>query len=168
MVSSVRHSIITNTTAPAALMPSGDPGVVIAQGQDYAFLSVKRTIITAEIGTGTGQTQDTTSNPTTGFLFAQFQGCSIKNVISASLIKNKTSTNVTVFEQFFDGYNVDATNTRPPSLSFRIVNPVYDDIAKPGYNQDYASLFLLDSGADAASKIANGDRVLVLLELGNS
>jgi hypothetical protein len=164
MVASVRHTVITNGTA--ALIPSGTASIVCSVGQDYSFVTVKRTIITAEIGTGTGQTQDTTSNPTVGFLFAQFQGALIKEVTDISLRKNKTATNVSVFESISWGYAIDATHGMFSNLTFRIVN--YTDTTATGFKAGYSSIYLLDAGGDATSKIANGDRVFMTVELGNS
>lgn len=158
----IRQNTITNTVA--ALIPSGNVAIVCNTGQDYGFECVERTIVTAEIGTGAGQTRDTSSNPTTGFLFAQFQGANIKRVVSAFSIKSSAATNTTVFERF-----VWATGagTSSSSLGFRIVNPS-DSSTTPGWDANYSSLFLLDAGSSGPSQIANGDKVRVLVELGNS
>jgi len=163
MVSVIRQNTITNTAA--ALIPSGSPAIICNVGQDYGFEAIERTFVAAEIGAGANQTQDTASNPTMGFLFAQFQGAHIRRVMSACLVKSSAATNATIFERF-------AWATAAPhiyNIGFRIVNNDNSaaSIALPGYNANYASLFLLDAGDNAVTQIAVGDVVRVLLELGS-
>jgi|KBSSwiStaDraftv2_1062776.scaffolds.fasta_scaffold08672_3 hypothetical protein len=164
MVAAVRHSLITNSTA--ALIPSGNPAIVCSVGQDYSFVTVKRTFIPQEIGNAAGQTQDTASNPTVGFLFAQFQGALIKEVTDISLRKDHVATHVSVFESISWGYAIDDTHAMLSNLSFRIVN--YTDTAAAGFKSGYSSIYLLDLGGDAASSIEDTDRVFMTVELGNS
>lgn len=162
MTTAVRHKDITNPGG--ALIPSGNPLIICNTGQDYCFQTVERTFIAAEIGTAAGETQDTTSNPTIGFLFAQFQGVDIKKVVGAVLKKQITGTHITTFENIAwtspsilagDAYN----------LGFRFVNP-YDAPTTPGYHPNYASLYLLDTGGDANNVIAVGDKVMVIVQVG--
>ena len=147
----VRHAEITNTTNPAAIITV----LPINVGQDYAFETLQRTFITAEIGTEAGQTQDTTSNPTTGFLFAQFQGAHIKNVVSLVLIKAAAATHTTVFNYFV--YS-DGTTPSAVDIGYRIDNTV----------KGQSSLWIIDSGTAAPGQIENGDKVIISLELGNT
>lgn len=158
----IRQNTIINATA--ALIPSGNPLILCNIGQDYGFEAIERTIITAELGTGAGQTRDTTSNPTTGFLFAQFQGAEIKRVVSVAVIKKSAATNVTVFERF--AWAVGA-GTSSYNIGFAYANPS-SATTTAGWNANYSSLFLLDTGSAPGSQIANGDIVRVLVELGNS
>jgi len=163
MVATVRHKDITNTTDPAALMTSGNEAIVCNTGQDYGLQTITRTFITEEIGTGAGETQDTTSDPTMGFLFAQFQGCSIKQVITWGLFKDVAAEHTTVFERL--AWSVAGLSPDVYNLGFRIVNPS-DNPATPGWSAEYASLYLLDAGDNADSQIADGDKLKVLVELG--
>jgi hypothetical protein len=159
-MSVIRQNTIINGTA--ALIPSGSPLILCNVGQDFSFEAIDRTIITAEIGTAAGQTQDTASNPTTGFLFAQFQGAEIRRVVGVSLVKSSAATHTTIFQRF--SWAIGA-GTSSSNLGFAIVNPS-DPSTTAGWNKNYSSLFLLDTGT-GASLIVNGDIVRVLVELGS-
>lgn len=161
MVSSVRHYDVVNSTL--ALLPFGDPALLCNTGQDYGFQYISHAFVASEIGAGAGQTLDTASNPTSGFLFAQFQGASIKQVIYAAVKKDVTGANGgTIFRSF-------AWATVTPhiyNISFRVVNPT--DTTAVGYNPNYASIYMLDTGSNATTQVRTGDRVVMLLDLGNS
>jgi len=163
MVASIRYKDIPNTTG--ALLPSGSPALLCNTGQDYALEYITHIFDASEIGTGSGQTRDTTSNPTTGFLVAQFQGSSIKNIIHAVVKKTVTGANGgTVFRSF-------AWATVTPhiyNISFRIVNSTPADAALPGYNPNYSSIYMLDTGSNAATQAAAADALFLLVSLGNS
>jgi hypothetical protein len=138
MVSSIR-----NTTVPVAAAPliSGNPALLCNSGQDYGLEYIFHIFSAGEIGTGAGQTRDTTSNPTTGFLFAQFQGSQVKQIMSAFVKKTVLGANAaTAFRSF-------AWATVTPhiyNVSFRIVNSDASDSALPGYNPNYSSIYMLD------------------------
>lgn len=162
-MSVIRQNTIINTAA--ALLPSGNPAILCNTGQDYGFEAIERTFVAAEIGAAANQTQDTASNPTMGFLFAQFQGTHIRRVMNAVLVKSSAATHATIFERY-------AWATATPhiyNIGFRIVNNDNSATSQalPGYNVNYSSLFLLDSGDNAATQIAVGDVIRVLLELGH-
>ena len=162
MVSSVRRTDIVNSGV--ALLPFGDPALLCNSGQDLAFELIEHVFIAGEIGTGAGKTLDTTSVPTMGFLLAQFQGAEVKQIVHAVLKKDVTSAHTTVFRSF-------AWATPTPhiyNIAFRAVNPNPVNAAQPGYSPNYASIFLLDSGDNAATQISVGDRLIVLVALGNS
>jgi hypothetical protein len=169
MVSSVRHQEITNASG-AVILPGNTALVrsplICNGGQDYGFISIQRTIIGAEIAAGAGTLSDN-ADPTVGFLFAQFQGALIKNIVSVTLLKSKaapaTPTAANLFTEWGWASGVAANYTK---IGTRIVNP--GQTTQLGYNKDYASLFLLDYGVDATRRVAAGDRIVVLLELGNS
>jgi hypothetical protein len=153
----VRHLDITNTSNPPVLLTS----VPVNLGQDYAFQTVRWTFTAADVGNAAGQTADTQSNPTTGFLFAQVKGAVFKHVISLSLIKAAAATNVTMFNYFTVG---DVATPGVVRIGYRIVN------TKLGGGVVQSSLYILDSGtaADAASNIVAGDVLAVSFELGNT
>lgn len=161
MTTAVRHHTLTNTVA--ALIPSGSPAIICNTGQDYGFETIKRTIVTAEIGTAAGQTRDTASNPTTGFLFAQFQGANIRQIISVALVKNVTATHTTVFDSW--AWGVAGVSPFIYDLCTRFVNTT-DAATTPGWDPNFSSIFLLDKGDDATSQIVNGDRIVMVVELG--
>lgn len=151
----VRHLDITNATG--ALLTS----VPVNLGQDYAFQTVRFTFSAADVGNGAGQTADTASNPTTGFLFAQIQGAVFKNVISLSLIKPAAATNVTIFNYFTIG---DSGFPGWTKIGYRIVNQTL------GAGVILSSLYILDSGTagDVQAMIVAGDTLAVAFELGNT
>jgi len=164
MVSSVRHKEIVSPAA--ALLVSGDPLLMASDGQDYSFVTIRRTLIAADVAAAVGSLIDT-SDPTVGFLFAQFHGALIKNVISVDLIKT-TAARLTpsannVFRSFAWG-----NATHFSQIGTRIVNPVAADATKGGYNRNFANLFLFDYGDNAATLAVAGDQIVVVVELGNS
>lgn len=163
MVSSVRRTDIINNTV--ALLPFGDPALLCNSGQDLAFELIEHTFIAGEIGTDAGKTLDTTSTPTMGFLLAQFQGARIIQIVTAFLKKDVASAHTTVFRSF-----AWASSTGPSyyNIGLRAVNPEPVNAGTPGYSPNYASIFLLDTGTAASSQIAVGDRLVVLVALGNS
>lgn len=162
MVSSVRRTDIINSTV--ALLPFGDPALLCNSGQDLAFELIEHTFIASEIGTAAGQTLDTTSNPTMGFLLAQFQGARIIQIVTAFLKKDVASAHTTIFRSFAWG----AVGPNFYNIGLRAVNPEPVNAAQPGYSPNYASIFLLDTGTAAGTQIAVGDRLVVLVALGNS
>ena len=158
MTCTIRHTDIVNTTA--ALIPSYNSTIRINGGNDRGLEVVNRTIITAEIGTGAGQTRDNTgplAGLPEGLLLAQFQGGSIQSIISASLKKTFASTH--------NSFSTFAWATVTPhiyNLAFMVINSMQ------GNGLLISSLYLLDKGDNVATQIANGDRVIVLLEVGNT
>lgn len=164
MVSSIRRTDIINSTG--ALLPFGSPVLLCNKGQDVAFELIEHTFVASEIGTAAGQTLDTTSNPTMGFLLAQFQGARIIQIVHAVLKKDKAGANTTIFRSFAWA---SATGPSYYNIALRSVNQDPALFATtPGYDPNYASIFLLDTGSAAASQIAVGDRLVVLVALGNS
>lgn len=151
MVATVRHAELTNTTG--AIKTS----VPVEVGQDYSFQSIVKTFITAEIGNAAGQTYDATTTAK-GFLFAQFRGAVVKRVIASALIKSVSQgTPALVWDKFTWGTAANSSN-----LGFRVSNDSSTGIS---------SLYLYDFGTSEtgdSTLIANGDRVYVLVELGNS
>jgi hypothetical protein len=160
MVASVRGKDFINNTG--ALLPFGDPKLLFDSGQDYGFQSLAYIFSASELGTNANQTRDTATNPRQGFLMAQFKGTSIRQVCAASLRKDSVVSGTTFRSQQW------ATAGQFTKLSFRVVNPDAGSAALPNYNPDYASLYVLDEGSDAANQIAAGDAIYVTLELGNS
>lgn len=158
MTSSVRHTDIVNGTA--ALIPSYSPLIMINGGNDRGLEVVSRTIITAEVGTGAGQTRDGT-NPAAGLpqglLFAQFQGASIQSVILGSLKKN-----ITYGSNVFGTFAWATVTPHIQNLGFMIINTMQ------GNGLLLSSLYLRDGGDNVATQIANGDRIIVALEIGNT
>lgn len=146
MTAVVRHTYVTNTTGN--LLKT----VPIDVGQEYGTISIEWTFSTADVGTGKGQTADGT-DPSQGFLFAQIYGASIKRVFAPYLIKANAAIRTTLW----DVYRV-ATATAATELGFRVDNSV------PGVS----SLYLLDMGGDSNTKIAVGNKVIVLVEVGNT
>jgi hypothetical protein len=164
MVSSVRHKEIVPPAA--ALLVSGDPLLMASDGQDYSFVTIRRTLIAADVAAGAGTLVDNAA-ATVGFLFAQFHGALIKNVISVDLIKTTaapaTPTANNSFRSFAWGNAAHFSK-----IGTRIVNPVAADATKLGYNRNFANLFLYDFGDDPATLAAAGDQIVVVVELGNS
>jgi hypothetical protein len=157
MTCTVRHTDIVNGTG--ALIPSFSPLIMINGGNDRSLEVINRTIITAEIGNGAGKTLDNTgpaAGQPEGLLFAQFQGACIQSVITANLKKTFASTH--------NNFSAFAWATVTPHISnlrFMVINSMQ------GNGLIVSSLYLLDGGDNAATQIANGDRVEVLLEVGN-
>jgi hypothetical protein len=169
MVASVRHTEIVNPNnaviLPTASVAARAP-LICTLGQNYAFVSLQRTIQAAEIAAAAGTLADN-ADPTVGFLFAQFQGASIKNIMSVHLLKNiNAPATPTAANQFVEWGYTNGTAANFTKLGTRLVNPT--DTTKLGYSPNYTSLFMYDFGNDASRKVAAGDRIVVLLELGNS
>lgn len=169
MTTAVRHTEIINP-ANAVILPSSSPDarapLICNVGQDYAFVSISRTIQAAEIAAAAGTLSDN-ADPTVGMLFAQFQGASIKSIVSVHLLKNKDApATPTANNQFVEWGFSDGTAANFTKLGTRIVNP--DQTTQLGYTPGYTSLFMLDFGTNATRRVAAGDRIVVLLELGNS
>lgn len=164
MTSSVRHAEII--PPGAALLVSGDPLLLASTGQDYSYVTIRRTLIAADVAAGAGTLLDN-ANPTVGFLFAQFHGALIKNVISVDLIKTtaapQTPTANNVFRSFAWGNAAHYSK-----IGTRIVNPIPSNSTFGGYNRNFANLFLYDFGDDAATLAVAGDQLVVVVELGNS
>jgi hypothetical protein len=150
MTAVVRHTKVTNTTG--ALLTS----VPINVGQEYSTISIEWTFSAADVGTAAGQTRDAT-NPNVGFLFAQFAGAHIKRVFAPRLIKPATVINGTAWDIYRTGLQTPANVTE---LAFRIVDGV-----------GVSSLYLYDNGSASTSSICQiqaGDKVIVIVELGNT
>lgn len=169
MVSSVRHQQITNPNNAIILYNSAltvRQPLILEKGQDYAFSSLERTIQAAEIAANPGSLIDN-EDPTIGFLFALVKGSFIKKVVSVNLLKNinapTTPTAANLFTAWGWSSGVAANFTK---IGTRIANR--GDTTQLGYDTEYSSLFLYDFGVDATRKVAAGDRIVVLLELGNS
>jgi hypothetical protein len=154
MVAVIRYTEFKNNTNPAAIDLTVGP--VVSAGYDFASYIHKHTFIAPEIGTGAGQTGDTTSNPTTGFLLAKFYGPPIQEVVAAWLVKNATPTHANAninFRAFVTG-----TADHFSQLVFGIDNS----------RDGEARLYLLDQGDDASTMIAAGDTVFYSVALGNT
>jgi len=164
MTTSVRHTEIVSPGA--ALLVSGDPLLLASVGQDYSFVTIRRTLIAADVAVAAGTLQD--NSPTTkGFLFAQFHGANIKNVISVDLLKSIAAPNTPTANNQFQAF-AWATAAHFTSIGVRYTNPVTSDAAKIGYDRNFANLFLYDFGDDASTHAAAGDQLVVVVELGNS
>jgi len=150
MTAVVRHTDLTNTTS--ALLTK----VVVDVGQEYGFHSIQKTFITAECGPGAGQTRDATT-AANGFLLAQFKGGLVKKVISAAVIKAQTKGTPTLtWDVFTYGSTDNSCN-----LGFRVDNSV----------AGISSLYLWDFGTSTSGTttiLANGDKVIVTVEIGNT
>lgn len=169
MTTAVRHTEIINPNN-AVILPSSTPLVraplICNIGQDYSFVSIKRTIQAAEIAAGVGTLSDT-DDPTIGWLFAQFQGASIKNIVSVNLLKPAAAPATPTANNAFTVWGWAAgVATNYTKLGTRIVNP--DQTTQLGYSAGYTNLFMLDYGVHATCRVAEGDQIVVLLELGNS
>lgn len=169
MTTAVRHKAIINPNnaviLPSASLEAREP-IICTLGQDYAFVSIERTIQAAEIAANPGTLADN-ADPTVGFLFAQFQGAFIKTIMSVHLLKNiNAPATPTAANQFVEWGYTNGTAANFTKLGTRIVNPT--DTTKLGYSTNYTNLFMYDFGNDASRKVAAGDRIVVLLELGNS
>jgi hypothetical protein len=138
MTTSIRHSVIENTTGAAVIAG----GAIINYGQDYAGQSIDRKIVTADVGGGAGQTQHAN-----GMIFAEFQGVVIKRVISASVVRTAGG-----FDYFHLGTGANTSN-----IGTSITNA-----------DGKSTLRLKDNAADAPGKLVNNDHVIVIVELGNS
>lgn len=168
MTTAVRHTEIVNPNN-AVILLSSTPEVreplICNTGQDYAFVSISRTIQAAEIAAAAGTLSDN-ADPTVGMLFAQFQGASIKSIVSVKLLKNKDApATPTANNQFTEWGMSDGVAANFTKLGTRIVNP--DQTTQLGYTPGYTSLFMLDYGV-TTRRVAAGDRIVVLLELGNA
>jgi hypothetical protein len=138
MTSTTRYTELTNGTGE--VVAAG--GAAVNKGQDYATEVVVRTLAAIDIGAGAGKTQNAS-----GMIVAEFQGATIKRVISASVVR--TANN---FEMFF--YGTDAVAA---AFGFKITTA-----------SGTSTLRILDSATGAAGQLAAGDRVIVVVELGNS
>lgn len=149
MTTAIRYTVLTNTTGALIAHP------VIDYGQDWATQVIPKTFIAAEIGTGAGQTRDTTSNPTKGFLLAEFYGPPIQAVTGIDLIKNTAVTHDPdpVFRAFVTG-----TATHFVKIAYRIDNSV----------KGVSRLYIIDQGDDATTFIANGDTILATVAIGTN
>jgi hypothetical protein len=169
MTTSVRHSEIINPNNAVILPTSTDlvrEPLICNVGQDYSFISIQRTIQAAEIAAGVGTLSDN-ADPTIGLLFAQFQGASIKNIVSVNLLKAIAAPTTPTANNAFTAWGWAAgVASNFTKLGTRIVNP--DQTTQLGYSSSYTNLFMLDFGVNATCRVAAGDKIVVLLELGNS
>lgn len=152
MVAVNRYTEFKNVTSPAAIDLTSGP--VINIGYDWSTYCHKHTFLAAEVGTGAGQTQDTTSTPTTGFLIAKFVGPQVQEVVAYSFQKDATPTNVNTnitFRAF-----IWATAANYSKVCFGIDNSVAGE----------SKLYLLDQGDNAATRIAAGDTLRVIVGVG--
>ena len=169
MTTAVRHFEITNPNnaviLPSSTLATRSP-IIMSQGQDYSFVSIQRTIQAAEIAAGVGTLSDN-ADPTVGMLFAQFQGASIKNIVSVNLLKNKNAPATPTAANLFTEWGwASGTAANYTKLGTRIANP--DQTTQLGYSPGFTNLFMLDFGVDVTRRVAAGDRIVVLIELGNS
>lgn len=134
----VRHFDLTNTTG-AAVLPGG---ATIEKGQDYATQEITVTIAAADVGGGAGQTQEAA-----GMIFAEVYGSLIKRVISESVVRTAGG-----FDYFFQGSDIVTKK-----IGFKIVN-----------TDGKSTLRLIDAASGGAGRLAAGDKVVVIVELGNS
>lgn len=149
MTTAIRYSVLTNTTGALIADPA------IQYGQDWATQGIAKTFIAAEIGTDAGKTRDTTSNPTKGFLLANFYGPPIQEVVDIQLIKTTAVTHDPnpPFRAFVTG-----TADHFVKIACRIDNSV----------KGVSSLYIIDQGDDAATQIANGDTIVVTVAIGTT
>jgi hypothetical protein len=138
MTTSIRHSVIENTTGAAVVAD----GAIINYGQDYAGQSIDRKIVAADVGAGAGQTQHAA-----GMIFAEFQGAVIKRVVSASIVRTTGG-----FDYFFQGSDTVSNN-----IGFSITN-----------TDGKSTLRIKDAPSGGAGRLVANDHVIVILELGNS
>lgn len=134
----VRHYDLTNGTGAAVVAG----GAIIEKGQDYAAVEVTRTLVAADIGGGAGQTQHAA-----GMIFTEVLGSLIKRVVSLSIARTAGG-----FDYFFQGSDAVTTN-----IGFQIVN-----------TDGKSTLRIKDLPTGAGGRLAANDKVIVVLELGNS
>jgi len=125
-------------TTAAAVVAGGAP---IASGQDYAGETINRTLATIDIGTTAGKTQHAA-----GMIFAEFTGAVIKRVISTTVFRAAGG-----IDYVFLGSDAVASHY---GYSITTVGNV--------------STLRLRDGAATTGLLAAADRVVVLVELGNS
>lgn len=156
MTSTVRYNKWTNVSAPAGLDTTSPQ---VNSGDDFAPVSIEHTFIAEEIGTTAGKTQDTTSNPTTGFLFYICVGSPIQEVKNYTFQKNATVTNpnANVTHRRF----VYGTAANFSSIVWGIDNSEFK-------TKGISRLYLIDQGDHADTRIAAGDTVTVELLLGRT
>ena len=138
MTTSVRHTEITNATAAAVVAG----GAAIASGQDYAGETINRTLAAIDIGTTAGKTQHAS-----GMIFAEFTGSVIKGVISSQVFRTTGGID----------YDFVGTNAVCANYGFSITTV-----------GNVSTLRLQDLPSDAAAYLAADDRVVVVVEVGNS
>lgn len=134
----IRHFDLTNGTG--AVVAVG--GATIEKGQDYAAVEVTRTISAIDVGGDPGKTQHAE-----GMMFAEVYGSVIKRVISADIIRTAAG-----FDYMFLGANDVAAN-----IGFKIVN-----------TDGKSTLRLKDGATAGGGRIADADKIVVVVELGNS
>lgn len=147
MTSVVRYSEISGALAvlTTALTDSGD---------EFASQKVKRVFTAADIGTGSGQTQDTTSNPTLGCLVAQFTGSKVRSIINLELWRPTTATHVTNFNHLVLGNAANTTNIG--------IHVAYN--SKTGVS----SIYIIDAAAAAPGLIVANDWIEFEVLLGDT
>jgi len=138
MTTVVRHTNVTNSTG--AVIAAG--GAAIASGQDYATETINRTLTADDVGAGAGQTQDAA-----GMIFAEFTGSVIKGVISSQVFRAAGGID----------YDFVGTNAVCANYGFSITTV-----------GNVSTLRLQDLPSDPAAFLAAADRVIVVVELGNS
>jgi hypothetical protein len=144
MTSVIRYTEIVNATG-AALTPITGLVTTGKEGSDKYF---KRIFAPADIGVGVGQTQDN-ANPTGGCLLVTIAGATIKEVGKFELYRPTVKTVTTFNDRVF------ATST--------------PHIFRYGYriSADGKSIYIFDSGDNAATQIAAADFISFSLIVGN-
>ena len=148
MASVIQFVEITNTTGDVLGFAPANAG------DTFASQGVRRIFSADDVGTGTGQTRDTTSNPTQGCLVAQFSGSRIRRIKGLQLWRSVTATHVTDFNMVVTG---TGANTVSIGLSVS-----YDP------KKGQSNIYLIDMAADAPGQVEADDWIEFDVEFGDS
>jgi hypothetical protein len=139
MVMSIRHVELSNTTE-AAVVPGGASTKI---GQDYSGIVLRRTIVAADVGTGTGQIRHAL-----GMLMGEVYGGIVKGIISLQVFRPGANGFFYKFDWLTDatandGYSIVTDATGVSTVRFR-------------------------DGAAGNGVLAANDLVVMSIEVGNS
>ena len=152
----LRYAIQTNPTPAAA---AGLTSALILQGQDYTLKNIRRVLASSDnnnhgdIGTAAGQTRDAIGGGAPGCLIAQFQGATIKDVVSLTFYRPVVAGGRTFYRMMDNFYT--ATAGQISQYEWTV-------------STDGVSLYVYDASNNAACYLAGGDIVQALVVVGNA
>lgn len=148
MTSVVRHITINGSADDILTSANADAG------DDVADIWVTRTLADGDIGTASGQIQDTTSDPTIGCLAAEITGSRVVAITDIQLWRGTAAAHTTVFYGPVTGTGANTVNIR--------AHVTYN--AQKGVSR----IYLIDTAADAPGKAVADDMVIFKVLLGRS
>lgn len=143
MTSVVRYTDVINSTGAVLTTATG----LVVDGKDGGLKVYRRVLAAIDVGTEVGKTRDNT-DPTVGCLVVTIKGAKIKGVVGFQAFRPTVATNATFNQALF------ATAGESFKYGWKM-------------SADGNSLYVLDIGSSAETRLAAGDFIEVALITGN-